>query len=101
MPPRDTCDEANQRQLLSGLNGYQKAEGHFPQAASGAAVLAADTRLSWIATLLPYYGHGDWHRRLEFGYGWNSRRTGRSRSNRSRRSSIRRWVRRPTKAGSR
>jgi len=67
-----SCDEANQRQLLSGLNGYQKAEGHFPEAASGAAVLAAETRLSWIATLLPYYGHSDWHHRLEFGYGWNS-----------------------------
>jgi hypothetical protein len=65
-------DEANQRQLVSGLNGYQKAERHFPEAAAGAGVLAAETRLSWIATLLPYYGHDDWFRRLEFGYGWNS-----------------------------
>jgi hypothetical protein len=65
-------DEANQRQLVSGLNGYQKAERHFPEAAAGAGVLAAETRLSWIATLLPYCGHDDWFRRLEFGYGWNS-----------------------------
>ena len=67
-----SCDEANYRQLLSGLNGYHKAEGRLPEAASGAAVLPAETRLSWIATLLPYYGQTEWHRHLEFGYAWNS-----------------------------
>ncbi len=31
-----------------------------------------ETRLSWIAALLPYFGHADWHRQLDFGSAWNS-----------------------------
>jgi len=66
------ADEANHRRLLSGLQGYRKAEGEFPAGAGGGALLAPETRLSWIATMLPYYGHRDWHRELDFGYSWNS-----------------------------
>jgi hypothetical protein len=65
------CDEANYRRLLSGLGGYQKTAGSFPAGASGAVLLPAEERLSWIATMLPYYGQTDWHRRLEFAYPWN------------------------------
>ncbi len=64
-------DLANHRRLLSGLGGYQKAEGHFPSGAVGGALLPPETRLSWIATMLPYLGHPEWHRRLEFGYPFN------------------------------
>jgi len=66
------ADEANHRRLLSGLDGYQRAEGHFPPGAGGGALLPPETRLSWIATMLPYFGHRDWHRELDFGYSWNS-----------------------------
>ena len=65
------ADEANHRRLLSGLSGYGRAEGHFPAGAGGGVLLPPETRLSWIATMLPYYGHADWHRELEFGYSWN------------------------------
>jgi hypothetical protein len=65
-------DEANAERILSGLGGYAKAEGHFPVGAGGGALLPPETRLSWIATMLPYYDHRDWHRELEFGYSWNS-----------------------------
>jgi len=66
------ADEANHRRLMAGLTGYQKSEGHFPEAARGSALLAPETRLSWIAAMLPYLGHGDWHRQLQLGYSWNS-----------------------------
>ncbi|MFH1924519.1 MAG: DUF1559 domain-containing protein, partial [Planctomycetota bacterium] len=66
------ADEANHGRLLSGLKGYEQAEGHFPIGAGGGSLLAPETRLSWIAAMLPYYGHRDWLGELEFGYSWNS-----------------------------
>jgi len=66
------ADESNHRRLVTALTGYQRSEGHFPDAAQGSALLAPETRLSWIATMLPYYDRGDWHRQLEFGYSWNN-----------------------------
>jgi hypothetical protein len=65
------ADEANNRHITAGLIGHAKAEGSFPPGAEGGAVLPPETRLSWIAAMLPYYGHADWHQRLEFGYPWN------------------------------
>ncbi len=67
------ADEANLTRLLAGLEGYRRAEGYFPAGAVGGALLPPETRLSWIATMLPYYDHTDWHRRLQFGYTWNGR----------------------------
>ena len=64
-------DEDSHRYLADGLKGYQKAEGSLPPGAVGGAMLAARDALSWIAVMLPYYGHADWHRQLEFGYSWN------------------------------
>lgn len=68
------ADEANHSGVLAGLLGYMKAdrEHRFPEGAASASLMEPETRLSWIATLLPYFGHVDWHRRLEFGYNWNS-----------------------------
>jgi len=60
------------QRILSGVTGYRKAEGKYPIGAAGGVLLNPDTRLSWIATLLPYFDHADWHRKLEFGYSWNS-----------------------------
>ena len=65
------ADEANHGRLLTGLGGRCKAEGSYPAAAAGGAMLPPETRLSWIAAMLPYYDHADWHGRLEFGYPWN------------------------------
>ena len=69
-----SVDEANQRRVMAGLGGYQRAEGHFPAGAVGGSLWKeqVQTRLSWIATMLPYLGQRDWHRQLEFGYSWNS-----------------------------
>ena len=65
-------DETNHRSIQVALQEFQKAEGHFPAGAGGGTLLPPETRLSWIAALLPYFGHADWHRQLEFGYSWNS-----------------------------
>jgi len=58
--------------LQSALSAYRGERGHFPPAAGGAALLPPETRLSWIALLLPQLGLADWHRELQFGYSWNS-----------------------------
>lgn len=58
--------------LGSGLQHVVKAEGLFPQAAAGGSLLPPETRLSWIASLLPYLGHQEWHARLNPGYGWRA-----------------------------
>ena len=44
----------------------------FPAGAGGAALLPPETRLSWIASMLPYYEYFDWHSKLHFGQAWNS-----------------------------
>ncbi|MEX2118383.1 MAG: DUF1559 domain-containing protein [Pirellulales bacterium] len=64
-------DEENHRQLLAALAGYETVEQTLPAGAAGAALLPPETRLSWMATLLPYYGHLDWHAELNFGRPWN------------------------------
>jgi hypothetical protein len=79
IPPLETnrlatarrLDEDHHRRLLEGLEGYIKAEGAFPAGAGGAALLPPENRLSWQATLLPYYGHLDWHGELNFSRAWN------------------------------
>ena len=69
-----TADEANHARLLTGLGGFVKAEKEYPAGAVGGALMPPETRLSWIASLLPYYGHLDWHQQLETGYNWNDAR---------------------------
>jgi hypothetical protein len=64
-------DEQHHRLLLDGLDGYVKAEGNLPAGAAGAALLPPESRLSWQATLLPYYGHLDWYGELNFARSWN------------------------------
>jgi hypothetical protein len=64
-------DEEHHRKLLEALDGFAKAEHGFPAGAGGATLFAPEDRLSWIATLLPYYGHLDWHGELSFGRPWN------------------------------
>ncbi|HEV3023953.1 MAG TPA: DUF1559 domain-containing protein [Pirellulales bacterium] len=64
-------DEEHHLKLLEALDGFAKAEHGFPAGAGGATLFAPEDRLSWIATLLPYYGHLDWHGELSFGRPWN------------------------------
>ncbi|HEX7447730.1 MAG TPA: DUF1559 domain-containing protein, partial [Pirellulales bacterium] len=64
-------DDEHHRMLLLGLQGYEKSTGAPPAGAAGAQLLPPDTRLSWLATLLPYYDHLDWHEQLNFGRAWN------------------------------
>ena len=66
------ADVGNHLRLLGALSGYAKAYKHYPPGAEGGALLPPETRLSWIAQLLPYFDHADWHRQLQFGYPWNS-----------------------------
>jgi len=63
--------DAQESRLLAGLDDYRRLNEHYPAAAVGGALLAPETRLSWIATLLSYYGHRGWHEQLEFGYRWD------------------------------
>ncbi len=65
------ADRKNHTRLGGGLASYQKAQRRFPSAVAGGALLPPETRLSWITTMLPYYGHGDWYEQLETGYSWN------------------------------
>ena len=67
-----TADTERQQRIVAGLVDYRQAEGAWPSAVAGSALLPPETRLSWIAELLPYLGHPDWHRSLRFGYAWNS-----------------------------
>ena len=65
-------DKTNHRGLLSGLLGYLKVQNppQFPEGAAGGALMPSETRLSWIAEILPYLGRADWH--VEPAYNWNS-----------------------------
>jgi hypothetical protein len=67
----EQIDRGNHIRLLGGLVGYQKSEGQFPVGAAGGVLLPPETRLSWIAAMLPYLGHADWHRKLQSGDSWN------------------------------
>jgi hypothetical protein len=64
-------DEEHHRLLMESLAGYVKAEGGLPAGAAGATLLPPETRLSWQATLLPYFGRLDWHKELNFARSWN------------------------------
>lgn len=58
--------------LGTGLQGIAQAEGSFPAPAEGGSLLPPETRLSWLASTLPYLGYDDWYARLHSGYGWRA-----------------------------
>jgi len=66
------ADQTNHQRLAGSLDAYVKAEGTFPPGATGGALLPPDTRLSWIASMLPYFEHRDWYKELQPSYSWNS-----------------------------
>ena len=65
------ADEANHRRLTAGLREHLQAEGAFPAPVDVGTLMPPETRLSWIAALLPYYGHADWKGQLAFGLPWD------------------------------
>lgn len=65
-------DRSRHEGLQRALGQYRGQHGSFPPGAGGAALLPPETRLSWIALLLPQLGLEDWHRELNFAYSWNS-----------------------------
>lgn len=69
-----SSDEAHHQQLMRGLLSFSETEGAFPRGAAGVVQLAPESRLSWIATLLPFYDHQDWHARLNFRRTWSDPR---------------------------
>lgn len=63
-------DDANHQRLAEGLTRHATDNGEFPVGAAGTPQLPPIERLSWIATLLPYFGHEDWHTGLNFRRSW-------------------------------
>ncbi|MBX7168301.1 MAG: DUF1559 domain-containing protein [Pirellulales bacterium] len=59
------------RGAAAGLLAHQRATGQWPIGAGGAVQLRPESRLSWIASLLPYYGHRELHKQLNFFHSWN------------------------------
>jgi hypothetical protein len=69
------ADETRHRRLAAGLGQHAKAEkGSLPPGAAGGSMMPPETQLSWIAALLPFFGHPDWKGQLQFGYNWNDPR---------------------------
>ena len=66
--------EDRQAALSAGIKAFLEKQGRFPKAVAGEGLLPPSTRLSWIASLLPYYEHPDWFEKLDFGYGWKDSR---------------------------
>ncbi|RMF99127.1 MAG: DUF1559 domain-containing protein, partial [Planctomycetota bacterium] len=67
-----TLDCLRQEQLGQACSAYLKAEETFPPAAVGGGLVPPETRLSWLALMLPYMGHLDWSQQLQPGYSWDS-----------------------------
>lgn len=67
----ETADREQQERILSGLSAYDRAQGHLPEGAAGGKLMPPETRLGWLAEMLPYFDHTEWHRQLQFSYPWN------------------------------
>jgi hypothetical protein len=61
------------QQLTGALSQYAAANDEtFPAGAAGSTLLSVDTRLSWIASILPELGQPAWHDQLRFSRAWNA-----------------------------
>jgi hypothetical protein len=67
----EAADRRKHDQILSGLAAYDQTQGHFPEGAAGGKLMPPETRLGWIAQLLPYFDRAEWHGQLQFSYPWN------------------------------
>ena len=66
------ADQAVLAKMAAALGAYEKAEKAAVSGALGGTLLPPETRLSWLAGILPQMGHADWRSRLEPGLAWNS-----------------------------
>ncbi len=66
-------DEERVAAILAALADYGSRHGHLPKGAAGGSLVKPETRLSWIAALLPHLGRAEWHDELQFAYPWDSR----------------------------
>lgn len=66
------ADQLVLSKLSAALAAYEKAEKTAVAGALGGTLLPPETRLSWLAGILPQMGHADWRGRLEPGLAWNS-----------------------------
>lgn len=66
------ADQAVLAKISAALSAYEKAEKTAVPGALGGTLLPPETRLSWLAGILPQLGHADWRSRLEPGLAWNS-----------------------------
>ncbi|CAK9002161.1 DUF1559 domain-containing protein [Durusdinium trenchii] len=68
-------DLKNQQTIIKGLKTAADADKQWPLGAAGAVQLRAETRLSWIASTLPFMEGGEafeeMHRQLNFFRSWN------------------------------
>ncbi len=64
--------EERHNRLGRAMSAYENKQQTFPMAAGGGVLLPPETRLSWIADLLPYLDREDWAKALQKGYSWNS-----------------------------
>jgi len=66
------ADLSHHKTIVEGLSAAAQSDGNWPMGAAGAAQLRAETRLSWIASMLPYLEGGEeMHRQLNFFRSWN------------------------------
>ncbi len=66
-------DRAHVGRLGQALQESVRSEGHYPPGVLGSGFFPPETRLSWVADMLPYLGHPEWRAKLKTGYSWNSR----------------------------
>ncbi len=66
------ADQAVLAKIAAAVAAYEKAEKAAVSGALGGTLLPPETRLSWLAGILPQMGHADWRSRLEPGLAWNS-----------------------------
>ncbi|MEZ6073883.1 MAG: DUF1559 domain-containing protein [Pirellulales bacterium] len=60
-------------ELFAAVARYTTAnEENFPAGAAGSALLPPETRLSWIARILPELGEPAWYEQLRFGRAWDA-----------------------------
>ena len=69
------ADEAKQKRILGALAAYAQAKGTFPRRRLRRHDAPPATRLSWIAAMLPYFEHPDWHRNFNSRIPGTARRT--------------------------
>ena len=70
-PPRACSTKTTTVNYWKRSRALPRPKGASPRVPAAPRFLPPENRLSWIATLLPYFGRLDWHGELSFGRPWN------------------------------